>query len=203
LLSQWRGYADDGNGVSIGFDSTRFGVRESSLPVLRQVIYDPAEQRKTIQPTLDEAIDLLDREASRGTAVLAGGSDEKVKEEVLSLPETMFLLFPHLYTLKNPAFREEKEWRSITLIPSNPAQIRMLTDEEEDQQKFKNMNFRALRDRIVPYMKLPLDTKLGGSTITEVILRPRNITPISIAKACLMRNEWPDVDIKKSTASYR
>jgi hypothetical protein len=58
LLSQWRGYADDGCGVAIGFESSFFSDLTEMTPdrakgfdlLFVQVCYDPKEQRKLLDP---------------------------------------------------------------------------------------------------------------------------------------------------------
>ena len=52
LLSQWRGYADDGKGVSIGFNKTYINNSPISIlvpPTLEDVIYEETEQREVLQ----------------------------------------------------------------------------------------------------------------------------------------------------------
>src|SRR3954470_1096166 len=51
LLSQWRGYADDGNGVAIGFSSSYLNLlsKENEMPSttvkfkLEKILYEPSE----------------------------------------------------------------------------------------------------------------------------------------------------------------
>jgi hypothetical protein len=206
LLSQWRGYADDANGVSIGFDSTCFGVEGSTLPSLRQVIYDSAAQRKLIQDILDSAIELVKAGAGGPITLFDEAVDPTItdKRQHLNaeLISRMFHLSLYFYQLKNPAFSEEKEWRSISSVPSNLSQLALRQDSDGETQLHK-FNFRALRDRIVPYKKVSLDNALGRPAIKELILGPRNLTPLEVAKASLIRNRWPNVEVKKSIASYR
>jgi hypothetical protein len=64
-----------------------------------------------------------------------------------------------------------------------------------------NMDYRALADRIVPYRSFTLDTKTP--VIREVVLGPRNISPILIVQVALRRHGWINVRVRKSSASYR
>jgi hypothetical protein len=64
-----------------------------------------------------------------------------------------------------------------------------------------NMDYRALSDRVVPYRSFQLDPKT--CVICEVIIGPRNITPILIVAECLRRYGWNNVKVRKSNASYR
>jgi hypothetical protein len=64
------------------------------------------------------------------------------------------------------------------------------------------LEFRAMLDRIVPYMEIDFgDLALGA--IAEVILGPKNITPDRVIWAALLRHGWGDVKVRRSEASYR
>lgn len=206
LLSQWRAYSSNGSGFSIGFDQSKFGDEASSLPPLGKVIYDPTRQKNLIQTTMDAVIDLAQAGAGRPLTILgAAGKTEaelEQKKEADTRYETLiFSLFPHLYILKNPAFQEEREWRSVTIvIPHNS----LSPDAEGKAGWFLNhMEFRALPDRIVPHKEFPLDRSDGSSTICEVKIGPRNVTPVRVVEAALLHHGWKGVKVTKSTASYR
>lgn len=101
-----------------------------------------------------------------------------------------------IYTpLRTPAFSEEAEWRLISIIVGRGA-------EWEPSSDLKSMEFRALRDRIVPFRAHPLHHE-GQSPIKRVVLGPRNITPISVVKGFLAKHGHEDVEVIPSTASYR
>ena len=90
LLSQWRGYADDAHGISIGFDQgalTNLGGAD-----LCQVEYSRGTQEEMLAPFLD--------------AVL---SDEKA-----DLVDLVANVVDKLFLMKSAAFSEEKEWRLLT-----------------------------------------------------------------------------------------
>lgn len=68
-LSQWRGYADDGAGVSIKLSPEfieRFKGEISKLEVsLQRVVYSPREQRERIRPSFDKITHLISQGALR------------------------------------------------------------------------------------------------------------------------------------------
>lgn len=210
LLSQWRAYSSNGSGVSIGFDQNCFGVEGSGLPSLQPIIYTPSAQKQAIKGPMDRAIDLVKRGAiasvrSRTILALAGRTDDDKRElsEIdKEFQRTVFELFPLLYILKNPAFQEEKEWRSISLILP-PNKLFPDTDSEGAGWHLNHMEFRALVDRIIPYKEFSLDTTLGRPVIREIVLGPRNVTPVGVIEAALLRYGWSGVTVRKSTASYR
>lgn len=207
LLSQWRAYSCNGSGFSIGFDQSKFGDQVSPLPTLNKIAYDPAQQKRIIQPAMDSIVALANEGAGRPLTILGSAgkteADLSLKEENDRRYETLvFSLFPHLYVLKNPAFQEEREWRSVTIVipPDSSAPER---ESEGSGWLLNHMEFRALPDRIVPHTEFSLDRPDGGSTISEVIIGPRNVTPIRIVEAALLHHGWNNVKVTKSKASYR
>jgi ribosomal protein S16 len=210
LLSQWRAYSTNGSGVSIGFDQSCFGVDGSPLPSLQQIIYEPTDQKKLIQNRMDRAIELVGKGAIGSGRIRSlletAGQSEHDKREKQALDREflveIFALFPHFYILKNPAFQEEREWRSVTLIiPQN--NVNPDAESEGSGWYLNQMDFRALADRIVPHKEFSLDNNLGSSVICEVILGPRNVTPVRVVEAALLHHGWKGVPVRKSTASYR
>ena len=105
----------------------------------------------------------------------------------------IFFVF-HLFEMKNPAFAEEREWRVISHIlrDGSPNLVGPM----------KAMDFRPLTDRIIPYRRIPLE-KLQHPTLIEVVLGPRNITPIQIVVAALEKNGFQNVEVRRSSSSYR
>ncbi|MGO9627668.1 MAG: hypothetical protein ACLPXW_01575 [Xanthobacteraceae bacterium] len=111
------------------------------------------------------------------------------------------MVLPLLYAFKNPAFREEKEWRAGKFV----AMIRLMDEVREEDEwgawALRNMDYHAMDDRIIPHRPVPLENQ--ESAIREIILGPRNITPVLIVQECLRRHGWTDVAIRRSLASYR
>ena len=200
LLSQWRAYSENGGGVSIGFDSAAFtGDAALALPIIGRIEYDLATQKRIIAPNMDQICNLFKSgsDVSKYDDVeMPDGIKVQVNKD-LTLNMSMVTLLPLLYAFKNPAFREEKEWRGGKIL----GMLAAPDVEEADGWFLHKMEYRALGDRIVPYRSFPLDVETG--VIREVILGPRNITPIRIAKECLSRYGWKNVSVRKSTASYR
>ena len=128
LLSQWRGYGDNTEGVSIGFDFSML-KEEKDLNIprdsksnahyihsLQQVIYNPEEQEKKVSEFLN--IDKKD------TSLLEEQGNKLVS------------------SLKNPYFNEEKEWRLISTINSYL----------NTPHKNESLSFYVTNKNIVPYI---------------------------------------------------
>ncbi len=200
LLSQWRGYADDGHGFSLGFSKkylellTKKGNESGAIFGLYKVIYNEEGQRKILRPIYEDIKKLVDTGClnENSYVVLGGTSDEllnKRNEYSKALNKLWDVTQPVLsliYTLKNKAFSEEAEWRLLSSF-----------------SRFSgNAKYRTMRDRLVPYREVKF-LDLGRKIVTDVYLGPKNITPIHVVKAFLDEFGFKGVKIHKSSATYR
>jgi Protein of unknown function (DUF2971) len=242
MLSQWRAYSDNGAGISIGFDSAAFykepvPPNPPALPPLSKVIYDVETQRQIITPNVAQIVEFFRTNKTTKTdklfkfwervpkAVMKSGAvkgpDEgtmKQLEENMILYQSVLTFLPLLYSFKNPAFQEEREWRggnfvglmSVTDAVATDLTARVQKELESDLETRRreeigwglhNMDYRALPDRIVPYRSFHLDPETR--VVREVVIGPRNITPILMVAECLRRYGWNNVKVRKSNASYR
>lgn len=103
-------------------------------------------------------------------------------------------MLPFLYTLKNPGFREEREWRLLSYVTKT-------SDRVEDSGLAK-MDFYARTDRIVPFRSIRLEEK-GIASVVKVVLGPRNITPKETITGALAKQGFKGVEVIRSQASYR
>jgi len=202
LLSQWRGYADDAHGLSIGFSKRyleelsrhAFLARKKSRFTLQKVQYDSHED--LVISTYEELKTLINEGAFKTpslSSLLSNRSpedildeDKKIRNAHTNLMLRTLTLGPQLYKLKSPAFREEAEWRLVSLLASG-------IDDD--------FSIRAIRDRVIPYRVFQLD-KLENPCINEVILGPKNKTPPEVVKAILKKAGMESAEVKKSAATY-
>lgn len=196
VLSQWRAYADDGQGVAIGFDESILGI-ETKIPVtgaiskittgLCSCIYSTKEQQKLIQNEFDSLLHSI------------------TNEEYESDPAFYnFIIKLRMYSLimKNPAFREENEIRIIhTPIilqnknPNEDEEINLIG--EISPIKFINRN-----NSISSYFQIPLENIFNSNLIPEIVLGPRcNYDDDFLLY--LEENKLTKTNIIRSTASYR
>jgi len=206
LLSQWRGYAANATGVSIGFASsylTALGRSHATTTKsgfsLWKVSYSDEEHEESVAPIYQGiprhiAAGAFDEPGTRG--LLDGRSAEEVKRDDNQIADArrtlrrdMLDLIRHLYRLKDRAFREEKEWRLVSFV------LRALDDD---------YLYRAAHDRIIPYRQYELVQAADlGPAIKEVILGPKHVTPPEVVKGMLRRAGFGEVEIRRSEASYR
>lgn len=204
LLSQWRGYADDGTGVSIGFSSEYLTWRGQELQsreepnfALTRVEYDATEHESIIEPTYHELKRLIDEGAFRlpiAHMILGPRSREEAKQEdeksqkaFFELSLRILPLITDLFRLKSNAFVEEREWRLLTLFAKRG------TD---------SCSYRSLRDRIVPFREFCFE-EMERKPINEVILGPKHITPEDMVRNFMLQNGYGEVNVRRSVASYR
>lgn len=188
LLSQWRGYAAQGRGVSIGF-STEFLKRisvaddaDENFATLERVEYGEGKQLHEYEPTFRALVNAI--EEAQGYLQYGHVSiTEKLKA---ALNRKLRPWTRKIYTFKNKGFAEEREWRMLALLTS---------DEQEA------CSYRAIDDKIVAFRELRLDVE-PGPAIVSVTLGPKHVTPIDQVERMLLRNGIA-ATVVKSGLTYR
>lgn len=208
LLSQWRGYANDGAGVSIGFSKDFLKQQQSrkrkNAPgiYLRKVRYHVSQHRSSVQRIYGMFLKGIggpqtvyrgplspgwDPNSPQANEFLRQSALEKMHVAILALrsQETQFLL-------KSDAFGEEQEWRLHS------------TFHEADRLNttMAVCDYRSAREQIVPYRALPLP-EARTDVLSHVILGPKNVTPVSVVRGFLLRHGFGSVVVEQSKASYR
>lgn len=132
VLSQWRSYADDGQGVAIGINVDQL-LAYSNLLSGKDIIYDLEKQMELLDgKEIDSCLDNLEKEIDRGKENLIYN---KVRILVSYLLEDSMIC-------KNPAFREEREYRIS--CPFN----------DTDLDKISEVKFRTNNKHILPYREI-------------------------------------------------
>ena len=182
LLSQWRGYAENGGGVSLEFDPVGFTAVAGpdslhGLMRLWKVFYDRDQQRKIIRDCVDYPY--------------WPSADEEAR--IRFVVDAIQFFMP---TFKNGDFREEQERRLIfTPYPAALPQPR----------------FRTRRGLLVPYyslrelsgqdapgsgFKLPISGVLIGPG-------PHRALNVESTRMMLAQQGYGDVPVQASTTPYR
>ena len=215
LLSQWRGYAEDGAGVSIGFAKDFLQDKSPSgegLPgwSLHKVTYDMVGPESKLSNVVSDLLDasargVFDTRIDDEPSNFTGDSNyqaelltkivnmlSKVAPEIASLKITG--LFPEIFTIKNPAFIEEHEWRLLTNL--------LYRDNHDDDDNQEKCSYRAGQKGIVPYRVYTLP--FGEKTVIEqVVLGPKNTSKLQDVEKFLRLAGLKDVEVKRSEATYR
>ena len=201
LLSQWRGYADDGCGFSIGFSQkylNELQVQHDLETVrnftLKKIIYDVQEQTDILRPSYMKIKKNIDEGAfkemkGRGLDLTIKGAIEAWSgaSQYTELHNGIVSLYSEFFTFKKSAFKEEKEWRLVTIM--DPASLR-------------NCDFRPTENKLVPYKHIDL---IGSesSVFDKIFLGPKNQTPIHVVKSFFEKFGHYDVEVARSEASYQ
>jgi len=186
-LSQWRAYAQDGEGVAIGFNAN-----DGRLPVI------DAAPRTNAGPALactlsrviycsEALVGQLDEDIQ---AVLPGGLDT---EEFFGL---QIRLSPLRWLVKNPAFAEEREWRIVNLP------LQFLGDIGGGNTSVGALGSRGYRqagNRLVSFYEMPFTP----SAITDIVLGPRCVAHQHELELLLHDCGLSDVQVHLSSVACR
>ena len=192
-LSQWRGYADNGAGIAVGFSRESFADLKEAAPShisFRKVIYDEKEQEKFIERIARDSIKAMET--------------KPVAQVAAELNQNYRLQFP---VLKNASFEEEAEWRII------------FNDSFSKRKRHvgKNILFSGIRytvreKRLVSYIEMDF-SKLKYNAIKEIWIGPKAEVEIQDILHLLdvygyyddveNYNESAPIKIAHSASSYR
>lgn len=189
MLSQWRGYADNGAGFCIAFRSEQL----CDLPARPlRVLYESQAQELEICRLLSTLKKVRD------------GDPENDEDFFRVCAE----FSSDLAALKNPSFVEEQEVRLMHLVNfAESNDFLKLVDAGgtafghcyEPQQ----IRFTMRGSTPVPYIDLPFVAPDGQHPIAEVILGPRNDALPTAVSVFLETNGLGGVSVQRSGSSYR
>lgn len=191
LLSQWRAYANDGCGFSIGFNTSFFDIKhhlpftmaafnENSIG-LHEVYYEPEIQEDIIKKFFYD-ISIADSMDST-----------QIVEIATKIKQCSFIF-------KNPAFFEEREWRIIhtpLILGSN------IDDTTQIIGAVSDCKFRVKSNDIAPYFFISFAKQKSISPIAEIIIGPKNQMEMYKIRTFLSMHNLKNISIKNSKASYR
>lgn len=213
-LSQWRGYAGNSTGVSIGLDlrGLRPPIEAQTTITFAPCIYNEAEKRKMLQAVFahyltglkrwwESAIGEILRNAPKSAANDPGFGQRLIGEHSRELSEVvqqcqrdlLFDLMRVAPLLKNASFSEEREWRLV--LPSET--IRQPTNYP--------IEFRPTRNALVPYIAFPL-LKLnqeGPIPCCDLILGPGSHPSSEVGINLLFQSQLVSVIARHSSIPYR
>lgn len=204
MLSQWRGYADDGRGVSIGFNPDSINALCENSPLLiSKVEYIGYDYSKADELIINYSHNILEDILS---TIRRGNTFDLYFHNLA----TSFISYTKANTLmvksvfyKNASFSEEQEWRLVL----NQELLKKEDDLKEDfMKRYENwfpqgLNFRCVKDDIISY----LDLKFKSNLITRIIIGPKskiNEDDIKQILTCF-GYDLTNIKVKKSSSTYR
>lgn len=220
LLSQWRGYGDNGSGVCIGFDARqtfqhafqranqyfRFSSAERQLPTelfFHNVKYTTDEIENSILTLFHSYLTMPNQNASLSDTAL----------------DLVKLIYPALPFFKMRSFCEEREWRCVYYpnLPAPPYSFEHFTETRfenilssqrrrrpVDHFDLLELNYRLRESNLVPYRDLDFSA-LPDPFIKNITIGPKCPLDRETVKLFLALNgiSVPLAEIYKSEASYR
>ena len=192
-LSQWRGYADNGAGIAVGFSRESFADLKEAAPShisFRKVIYDEKEQEKFIERIARESIKAMET--------------KPVAQVAAELNQNYRLQFP---VLKNASFEEEAEWRIIFNDSFSKRKKKI-----KKNILFSGIRYTVREKRLVSYIEMDF-SKLKYNAIKEIWIGPKAEVEIQDILHLLdvygyyddveNYNESAPIKIAHSASSYR
>lgn len=191
-LSQWRGYAQDGKGIAIGFDKE---ILEELKQISKyhvafgKVIYD------NVQEYVEEIIkDNIQKLEHKGVGHVA-----------LELSQNYRMQYPFV---KNPCFEEEKEWRAVVC-----SVIGKYNMPGSDKISFSKIKYRTANNKLIPYIEMNFE-KVKQSIIKEIWIGSKSevevFDVVDFLNFCGYYdgieegfNSQEPINITKSSATYR
>ncbi len=192
-LSQWRGYADDGKGMAIGFDKKVLEqlskLRKFNLHFAK-VIYDKNEQERYVEQVVKENLKRME-ETEVGHAALELNSNYRME----------FSLYKH------PSFEEEEEWRLV--LNSKPYGREM----KVGNITFSEPKYRVANGKLISYRELCF-SNIKETFVKEIWIGPKADVELRDIMQVLERYQYYNntengyslkepILITRSSSSYR
>lgn len=192
VLSQWRAYADDGNGFAIGFKAT--DILKLSIRAL-SVQYDEKKQINEVKEVIKKIYDIEKSIPQKDKY----GNDFR---------EICYLLAYDLASYKNPAFSEEKEVRIVHLANFEKSNNSLKIVDHGgtsfgEESKGQEIKFLMSQNAPKTYIDLDFSNKGKVFPIKEVIIGPKNSVLRNAISIYLETLNIGNVIVKNSKASYR
>jgi len=206
VLSQWRGYADNAQGVALGFDFAALKAateqeRDDHIIVrIGSVFYDGKPLEAAMKPYLQPVIAHYESGAMKqpqlSRLLMATGeeTEEEKKRIGQAFSKLFYMLFDianYAYMIKAPFFIEEQEWRIMAHLTNLMGVLAL-----------PSAQFQPSAEKLKPFRDFPLKGFVP-SMIKEVVLGPRNQTPSEVMRLFLDSLGFDHVTFRNSTGSYR
>ena len=212
LLSQWRGYADNARGISLGMDRTIF-EKVFKIPCLDENTISPInfDKIKYVDENLylnniifNSELEVVVKVVDEFLNNLQRTNDDNLKHIITEFLYSVSILAP-IY--KNSAFSEEKEWRAYInyLYPSNENPNENLVKEHNEivnKSSFSNLKAYIRNNKTVFYTEFNWQ---AFNLIKEIYIGPKcKIDENDIKKLLFIYNiaNGENITITKSKCSY-
>lgn len=215
ILSQWRGYGDNGNGFAIGFNTNFFDFHQSRL-VFKDVIYDANIKMIEIENGIFNAFEEVKSIYDENLLIDAC---EKIISDF-----TESFIFDSVF-IKHPAFLEEDESRLVyypkkdlnSLLQKNEyiydlkenPYFDLIKEHQNDEEIEgfirKKIEFKVYKNILSSYLFLYFGDILNRYPIVEVVIGPKNTCDLRDIQTFMLLNGFDisNIVFTKSDAPYR
>lgn len=185
-LSQWRGYADDGKGVAIGFSFNLGASLRKKIPYtgcdkesfigFYDIVYDIDKQKEIIQRKCDDEV--------------------RNKNDISVLLSLDFVDLSMIF--KDNSFYEEEEVR-LMFVWNDKCEYK--------PENLSDLKFRYSKEKIIDYYEFNFDKNelpkiFDSILIPKIYLGPKCEITIEEMKIFLSHNNLPDTEVIRSDSSY-
>lgn len=220
MLSQWRGYADDGRGMCLGFgvdEILKFADISAFTTTLELEKVEYLSKEELDQRIKNFANDLFDLIQvilfDINEMDISNDSNTEFEENIYdNLYYNIIAEIEESIKFKAEGFKEEKEWRLFIKNSLNKDEIQKKeyssigSLSEEARRKSRefvdaNVEFNVKKNDIVPFISFGFD-KYHNNLINEVICGPNNMIRKSDLEVFLRKYGYNDCKCRKSNITY-
>lgn len=187
-LSQWRAYAQNGEGFVLGFDSAAL-CKFAATPL--KILYCQAQQKEELKDFIRSLHKIH--------------TEDNDVDELVKICAT---LSADLCAFKNPSFSEEKEIRLLHLIAFEESnEFLRLVDPGGNHfgrpRQPSDVRFNMKGSIPVPFVDISYLNTQNQHCVREIVLGPKNEARVTAISAYLETSGLGNITVKKSAASYR
>lgn len=205
-LGQWRGYADDGRGLSIGFKTEYFVLIEKIAEIIdkeQTLFFGKVKYSKS------EIRDFFMERAGLNEISIKDSSEEVLKK----MEQAIWVTMGNAAFFKCETFKEEKEWRiaySMDILKLVKGEFPGVLDENNDYREamtLGNYGFTIKNNTLVSHVELGLPCL--KNIISAIYIGPKSPLKVEDVKLFLIEQgllkDYYDksIQIYKSNATYR
>ncbi len=220
LLSQWRGYANDAFGFSIGFSKnelTKYSKKEcfnGRLSFHKVEYINKAKADKIIKKYSNEILRYIKNIRMKVKSLFRSRDLNEEQTEFMMV----ILLYGKIVTImmnslryKWESYQEEYEWRLFFNSITKDEESLFVEESKLPEWSFFDKDLTNLRGKIdfysteeciLPYYPIIL-SELSAKPIKQVLLGPKNMSYSQDIKLLFAKSKFQIPDVSKSTITYR
>ena len=194
LLSQWRGYANNGKGVAIGFRMNLAIPILKIPPINNSVSKDPRGNLKSNVFKIGYGDTIYEKNLN------VKEYENKIKQYPNDIDMCALMVKEIASFFKHPSFEEEQEVR-IVYSPANNPQMQQNKHLDDALKKISEKKYRYSNGQIIPYFEFDFKDNCN-LLISEIILGPKCILKKDDLKEFLKSNGFEITKIINSGSPY-